>query len=555
MKKLTIVTILLTVLMSMVGTKSFAEEIEIGVLRYDITEGKARVIQSKIGKPYTGNIIIPETVEYGGANYIVNAIGDHAFDCCRDLTSIAIPNSITTIGYSAFFGCSNLIAVAIPSSVTSIERLTFYGCSNLTSVTIPNSVTSIGDNAFEGCNSLTSVTIPNSVTSIGLSAFINCSGLTSITISNNIASLEGVFSGCSGLTSVTIPNSVTKIGDRTFEGCSGLTSITIPNSVTRISYKAFDGCSGLTSITLGKNISNIFSLSFANCTKLTDVFCFAEYAPSAHDLTFDGSFIEKVTLHVPNSAIYSYKATAPWSGFKDIVPISEGQVTKCATPTISFENGKIKFNCETEGAEFISEVASSDAKTYYDSEISLLKKYTVSVYATKTGYENSDVATKEITISDGGNEQSGIRGDLNGDNEVNVADHVELTKIIMATGTNPEPDPVDPSGDDEPETDMISASFLGGAYSIINGKIQSGSQLNVKFSNKSSKSVTLTKVQLNDAETGSEGNNLLTEEVVVAAGQDVSYTITVGLLGIYKPVICFTYRYKNKTYEVKSEWE
>ena len=78
---------------------------------------------------------------------------------------------MTSIGYAAFSGCSGLTSVAIPNSVTSIESFAFDGCSGLTSVTIGNSVTSIGRDAFYGCSSLASVTIPNSVTSIEGRAF------------------------------------------------------------------------------------------------------------------------------------------------------------------------------------------------------------------------------------------------------------------------------------------------------------------------------------------------------------------------------------------------
>ena len=80
----------------------------------------------------------------------------------------------------AFAWCSSLTSVTIPNSVTSIGNSAFVYCSGLTSVTLPNSVISIGEGAFYGCSSLTSVTLPNSVTSIGYRAFYNCSGLTSI---------------------------------------------------------------------------------------------------------------------------------------------------------------------------------------------------------------------------------------------------------------------------------------------------------------------------------------------------------------------------------------
>ena len=103
-------------------------------------------------------------------------------------------------------------------------------------------------------------------------------------------------------------------------------------------------------------------------------------------------------------------------------------------------------------------------------------------------------------------------------------------------------------------TDKVKASFLGGAYSSINGKIQSGSQLNVRFSNGSSEAVTLTKIQLSDAATGSEGNNMLNSEVEVAAGESKSYTVTVGAGGLTTPVIRFTYRYNNKNYVAEATW-
>ncbi|MDY5736746.1 MAG: leucine-rich repeat protein, partial [Candidatus Onthomorpha sp.] len=142
--------------------------------------------------------------------------------------------------------------------------------SSLTSVTIPNSVTSIGEFAFSYCSSLTSVTIPNSVTSIGNTAFY-CSGLTSITIPNSVTSIgNNAFLGCSGLTSITIPNSVTSIGEWAFAQCSSLTSVTIGNSVTSIGDYAFYYCNSLTSIVSNAVVppvlgSEVFSYSNNYC--------------------------------------------------------------------------------------------------------------------------------------------------------------------------------------------------------------------------------------------------------------------------------------------------
>jgi hypothetical protein len=167
----------------------------------------------------------------------------------------------------------------IPSSLKSVTVTggnilygAFYGCYNLTSVTIPDSVTSIGGRAFWYCRSLTSVTIPDSVTSIGDSAFNSCSSLTSVTIGNNVTNIGGwTFYGCRSLTSVTIPDSVTSIGRGAFNNCSSLTSVTIGNGVTSIGSSAFYECSSLTSVTIGNGVTSIGEYAFYYCSKLTSV--------------------------------------------------------------------------------------------------------------------------------------------------------------------------------------------------------------------------------------------------------------------------------------------
>jgi hypothetical protein len=100
---------------------------------------------------------------------------------------------------------------------------------------------------------------------------------------------------------------------------------------------------------------------------------------------------------------------------------------KCATPTISFVNGKIVFSCETEDVEFVSEVTCPDMGKYNCGEIPVTATYTVSVYATKEGYENSEVATKEIVA--GG--FVGKKGDVNEDGTVNGTDIQEVINIIV----------------------------------------------------------------------------------------------------------------------------
>ena len=254
-------------------------------------------------------------------------IGSSAFWGCSGLTSITIPNSVTSIGTEAFYGCSGLTSINIPNSVRSIGDYAFRGCSGLTSITIPNSVTSIGRYAFYGCSGLTSVTIPNSVTSIGVQTFYGCSGLTSATIPNSVTSIgKDAFRGCSGLSSVIIPESVTSIGEGAFEDCSALTSVTINSNallskyyapynniknifgsqiekyiigggVTSIGDYAFYNCSGLNFVTIGSGVTSIGQNAFYNCSGFSDIII-PESVTSIGESAFKGcSGLKFVTLN------------------------------------------------------------------------------------------------------------------------------------------------------------------------------------------------------------------------------------------------------------------
>ena len=256
---------------------------------------------------YIGNdteLVLPDN--YNGDAY---KIYRYAFSNYRSITSISIPDSVTSIGSSAFSGRGSLEAVyitdiaawceisfgdyvanplynaenlylngklvtnlVIPDSVTSIGSYAFYGCDSLISITIPDSVTSIGTQAFDDCTRLTSVTIKNGITSIGSYAFSDCTNLTSVTIGSGVTSIgNSAFSNCTSLTSVTIGSGVTSIGNFAFSNCTSLKSIIIPDNVTSIGSSAFAYCYGLTSVTIGNGIKSIGAYAFRDCTSLTSV--------------------------------------------------------------------------------------------------------------------------------------------------------------------------------------------------------------------------------------------------------------------------------------------
>ena len=243
---------------------------------------------------YKGDVIIPETIRYNGVKYDVTSIGQKAFSF-GSITSVTIPNSVTSIEEGAFSNISKLKSITLPNSVTYIGEDVFSGCtgvltvdcnlpsssssktsvfygSQFTSVIFGDEVKKIEDYVFEGNTYLQSVTIGKNVLSIGQNAFKDCNKLTSVTIGNRVTSIgDNAFNGCSRLTLVNIPNNVTSIGNSAFYGCSGLTSITIPSSVTSIEWGAFYGCSGLTSVIIPNSITSIGDYAFRGCSHLSSI--------------------------------------------------------------------------------------------------------------------------------------------------------------------------------------------------------------------------------------------------------------------------------------------
>lgn len=433
------ISFFLIALMSMVGAKAYAFDIAVknadGVAIYYNYINDSKELEVASGGNYHGALVIPEEVTYLNRTRKVTAIGAKAFYQNDRLTSITIPNSVTSIGEYAFNTCSSLTSVSISNRVSIIEKGAFYGCHSLKSVTIPNSVTTIGDFVFAYCDSLTWVTIPNSVTTIGYSMFGYCYSLKSVTIPNSVTTIEAfAFSGCLSLTSITIPNSVTSIGNDAFAGCSGLTSVTIPNSVKTIGIGGFEHCSGLTSVTFYNGVTTIGERAFEDCSSLTSitipnsvtsigdrafmnddltvVISLIENPFRISDETFNNNTTKNATLYVPVGTIEKYISTDGWKGFLFIEEGTDGGGTttqkKCEKPTISYNNGKLKFTSGTEGASCQYNITDTDIKSGSGNEVQLTVTYSISAYATKTGYDNSETVTATLCWIDVNPKTEGI---------------------------------------------------------------------------------------------------------------------------------------------------
>ena len=262
---------------------------------------------------------------------------------------------------------------------------------------------------------------------------------------------------------------MTSIGNSAFKDCYKLTSVTIPNSVTSIGGQAFDGVDIPTVISL---IENPFKIT----------------GKTSDSRTFTQNTFNNATLYVPKGTIDKYKATEGW---KDFFFIEEGDgggggttptTQKCEKPTISYENGKLTFTSETEGAVCQYSITDTDIKAGSGNEVQLGVTYNISVYATKSGYDNSETATATLCWID---QQPKTEGITNG-----IANIPANAVLIQSEGGSIKVQGVDEGT--QVNVYSINGTQAGSAISqsgaaTINTNLQPGSIAIVKIGQKSVK--------------------------------------------------------------------
>ncbi len=265
-----------------------------GRIKYNITNGGA-TIASYQSTDLEGNITIPENVISEGANFKVIEVGNYAFNECRNIINVSLPDCVTKIGDYAF-----------------------RECNNMENTPIPNSVTYIGTGAFEGCYSITSAVIPYGINEIRASEFYYCTSLADVSIPETVSTINGSAFGYCAFTNITIPEAVTYIGDHTFEFCPNLSEITIPNKVTTLDIGAIRHCTSLKEVTLGESVKTLGDYVFVGCENLEKITSYNPEPPTCGKNVFLDVDTQTCILYVPKGAKEAYASADTWEDFYNI---------------------------------------------------------------------------------------------------------------------------------------------------------------------------------------------------------------------------------------------
>lgn len=355
------------------------------------------------------------------AAYVVGAHSYSSFNC-NNIDTLYLGRNLTGgDGKKGFFETgvyseyrNTLSEIMIGQCVTIIPSHVFW-CSKAKKIVIPSSVTKIQDDAFEGCY-YEELIFENGNTPIelGIHIYENWS-------QNNLEycvmhnySLKNLYIGRDiKLAQVGSQGSTNYVYVHGFYNLSSLKNVTIGENVTELPNHLFRDCNGIEKIVLPKKLSNLNG-ALVGCTGIMDITCQSTIPPSVTSSSFTNNQYLNATVKVADDAYDTYKANEVWGQFWGLTKANspEIEIKKCNKPTINYSYGKLSFHCDTEGAEYHSTITDLDIASYNTNEVQLDVAYNISVYATKTGYENSDVATATLCWIDVEPKTEGLGDDI-----------------------------------------------------------------------------------------------------------------------------------------------
>ena len=374
-------------------------------------------------------------------------INSRAFYGCKKLNMVDLPNTTMGIYKQAFQNCDALSDITLSTSLTYIDELAFADCKVLNNITLPDTELNINIGAFQNDVALTAITLPTSLQGLGVSAFQGCTALKEVTF---LTTKKGLTVGADAFAGTTVERVNIAHLDKWIEmnfsnpaanpasishhiyNKDGVEIINafVPEGPIAMNNYVFYNCSALKSLQLPASLRTVNDNTLYGCTALEHVYVLATNPPyftGTGDPTQMSDVFNKAELCVLSSALNKYKADTWWGRFKTITATATG--TKCAKPTISYSGGKLTFSSKTSGASFVYDIEVADAQSGSGNNVAMTTVYKVSVYATKAGMADSDVATQNVTV--GGSGGSGIKGDVDGDGTVDVNDVQTTINIIL----------------------------------------------------------------------------------------------------------------------------
>lgn len=412
--------IFVVVILLSVCTRSYSYDFEVNGIYYGYNTSTSTAYVTFGGK-YYGNVDIPTSVTYNGRTLNVTEIGSYAFANCEDLVSVNIPNSIKSIGGSAFLDCHSLTTVNIPEIITAIPPACFKNCSSLSSILLSEKTEVIGSNAFEGCVKLESIVIPKHVIEIREEAFKTCISLKVIRIPSSVDKLyRCAFQDCTGLKTIVLEDCErgltcdAGIFYNKYDAFWGTSPqyLYIGRNIPELLFYGnggFDGINydNISTIGIGQYVTGVYITNVNLWDSLKTLYCLSNNPPA---VSFGTKTYANAKLYVPTGTKERYLAANGWNNFFQIEELDidkmwhgEGEPNaenddkqKCEKPTISYKNGKLTFNCDTEGAVCHYSITDDDIKAESSNEVQLGVTYHISVYATKEGFENSETATATL---------------------------------------------------------------------------------------------------------------------------------------------------------------